>query len=52
MFALVVVPALGSAYDGFRNVVIIVFANMQIVAIAGQARACWGACLDVDQMTR
>jgi hypothetical protein len=38
VFALVVVPALGSAYDGFRNVVIIVFANMQIVAIAGQAR--------------
>ena len=36
MFVLVVVPALGSAYDGFRNVVIIVFANLQIVAIIGQ----------------
>lgn len=38
VFALVVVPALGSAYDGFRNVVIIVFANLQIVAIIGQVR--------------
>ena len=36
VFVLVVVPALGSAYDGFRNVVIIVFANLQIVAIIGQ----------------
>ena len=38
VFALVVIPALGSAYDGFRNVIIIVFANLQIVAIIGQVR--------------
>ena len=36
VFAAVVVPALGSASDGFRNVVIIFFANLQIVVIAGQ----------------
>ena len=45
VFALVVVPALGSAYDGFRNVVIIVFANLQIVAIIGQVPGVEACCL-------
>ena len=36
VFAVVVVPNLGSTSDGFRNVVIIFFANLQIVVIAGQ----------------
>lgn len=43
VFAFVVVPKIGSSSSGFRNVVIILFANFQIAVLIGQALLYFGS---------
>lgn len=43
VFAFVIVPRIGSSSSGFRNVIIIVFANFQIAVLVGQALLYFGS---------